>query len=137
VASILGEGRWEADGGRVYLRTDQAGYPVLDTGSEDAEAICALRNAAPALLDELEAARGESAALQRKLTAVLANYNEEAGRLMTERDEHRDDAAKLQADLATARAVLDTAVVVINGPNDPVHVVIDRALWLAYQEAKR
>ena len=47
----------------------------------------------------------ERDALQRKLTTVLANYNEEAGRLMAERDGHRDDAAKLWADLAAARAM--------------------------------
>ena len=44
----------------------------------------------------------ERDALQRKLTTVLANYNEEAGRLMAERDGHRGDAAKLRADLAAA-----------------------------------
>jgi hypothetical protein len=154
VASILGDGRWEADGGRVYLQTDQAGYPVLDTGKEDAAAIVALRNAAPALLDEVERLRQGIRAWEDKeaheamscyldneqLKADLAAARAERDEANALVDDLRAAGTRMNATCIAARAVLQDAKqhdsdITFAAPN--VWIQVDRAAWLAWQERQR
>jgi len=77
-----------------------------------------------ALLDEVEAARADNAA--------------EYTRWLKVRDSQVDEIASLQADIAAARAVLDTARhTASSGERGGYLVWVDPAAWLAWQERRR
>jgi hypothetical protein len=59
-------GPWEYDTETHGVYNAEVGYGIVDAEPKDAAGIVALRNAAPALLDELEAARAENAALHQR-----------------------------------------------------------------------
>lgn len=67
--------RWEA-------------YPLAKTTDADASLIAALRNAAPALLDEIERLRASEQQLMRDLTGSDADHD--YNRVCSERDCYRD-----------------------------------------------
>jgi len=136
----------------------------MDRRRADIAGIVALRNAAPALLDELEMLHADLAALKGILhaahgvltdaatIAVPGAYDDPLApavqQLVDERDAYRAALTKVatagldaEQDNA-ARAVLDGAELTgdtsYDHPPDPrVAVTFDRAAWLAWQEAKR
>jgi len=78
---------------REALRLIEQGLPDLDEPMDARErALDLITHRVPALLDEVE-----------RLRALWDAEHATVMRLGAERDEHRDDAAKLQADLAAAR----------------------------------
>ncbi len=137
-------------------------------GDMDAAGIVALRNAADAMLDEVEAERIENAHLREAFVTMEKAYNVEHRRhsdllgLLSEfypaeadirecltrsradlaaakaHAEDSQDVDEMEADLAAARAVLDTILEVGHDDDHPaVMALLDRAAWQAWQERGR
>ena len=87
--------------------------------------VCTLR----ALLDELEAARIEIAHLREAFMTMERAYND-CDRV---REQHLCEIVNLQADLAAARAVLDSAQWPSSEANGRLLLNVDAAAWQAWK----
>jgi hypothetical protein len=126
--------------------------------ADNAAGIVALRNAAPALLDEVEAARAELDLLHTQIDYIKTmqdhkdmNPGDELIALRQSEKHAWDEAAQaridgaenlmlltqeLQVELAAARAVLETAEYIIVAHRGPVRM-IDATAWQAWQERRK
>ena len=118
--------------------------PGNTNGEDDTKGIVALRNAAPALLDEVEALRAENAALKANAdddTAIVSRARDichRHGYVVDAEHEGWTTCAlrSLEAEVAAARKVLETAIEL---PGYYAYAVIDvdAAAWQAWQARRK